>query len=71
MAASYRMQERKVMEEDAAKVKGFKSYNILPLETPETPAVLNPFEHFSEVRFSEIYPYFMVLLSREGLLVSC
>ncbi|KAG0567651.1 hypothetical protein KC19_7G151300 [Ceratodon purpureus] len=44
--------ERRVMESDAAKVKGFKSYNILPLETPETsdtPAVINPFEHFSEV----------------------
>ena len=57
------MQERRVMESDAAKVKGFKSYNILPLETPETsdtPAVINPFEHFSEVKFSKIYPYSMV-----------
>jgi hypothetical protein len=66
--ASYRTQEKRVMEEDATKVKGFRSYNILPLETPENPAILNPFEHFSEVRSSEIYPYVMVLLSREGLL---
>ncbi len=56
MAAPYCMQEKRVMEEDAAKVKGFRSYNILPLEIPETSAIPNPYEHFSEVRPSEIYP---------------
>lgn len=55
MAASDCMQEKRVMEEDAAKVKGFRPYNILPLETPETPAVLNPFDYFPEVSFSGIY----------------
>lgn len=34
------------MEEDAKKVKGFKAYNILPLETP---GVANVFQSFPEV----------------------
>jgi callose synthase len=40
-------QEKRVMEEDAKKIKEFKSYNILPLETPGVP---NPFVFFPEVR---------------------
>ena len=67
MATSYCIQEKRVLEEDAAKVKRFRAFNILPLEAPETSAILNPYEHFSEVRFSEIYPYFMLLLSRQDL----
>jgi len=35
------------MEEDAKKVKGFKAYNILPLETP---GVANVFQSFPEVK---------------------
>jgi len=38
--------EKRVMEEDAKKIKEFKSYNILPLETPGVP---NPFVFFPEV----------------------
>lgn len=46
--------EKRVMEEDAQKLKGFKPYNILPpqrflAETVEAPGILNPFEHFPEV----------------------
>jgi len=44
------------MEEDAKKLKGFKAYNILPLKTPlDTPSVLNPFDYFPEVRFTDLY----------------
>lgn len=44
------------MEEDAKKLKGFKAYNILPFKTPlDTPSVLNPFDYFPEVRFTDLY----------------
>ena len=39
-------QLKKIMEEDAKKVKGFKPYNILPVDTP---GVANVFEKFPEV----------------------
>lgn len=41
-------QLKRIMEEDAKKVKGFKAYNILPLETP---GVANVFQSFPEVCF--------------------
>jgi callose synthase len=45
--------EKRVMEEDARKLKGFKPYNILPLKTPmDTPTVLNAFDYFPEVEGS-------------------
>ncbi|XP_024386368.1 callose synthase 9 isoform X2 [Physcomitrium patens] len=37
---------KRIMEEDAQKVKGFKAYNILPLETP---GVANVFHNFPEM----------------------
>nr|XP_024357146.1 callose synthase 9-like isoform X3 [Physcomitrium patens] len=37
---------KRIMEEDAQKEKGFKAYNILPLETP---GVANVFHNFPEV----------------------
>ncbi|KAG0624695.1 hypothetical protein M758_3G268300 [Ceratodon purpureus] len=37
---------KRIMEEDAKKVKGFKAYNILPLDAP---GVANVFEKFPEV----------------------
>lgn len=39
-------QLKRIMEEDAQKEKGFKAYNILPLETP---GVANVFHNFPEV----------------------
>ena len=39
-------QLKRIMEEDAKKVKGFKAYNILPLDAP---GVANVFEKFPEV----------------------
>jgi hypothetical protein len=39
-------QLKRIMEEDAKKVKGFRAYNILPLDTP---GVANVFEKFPEV----------------------
>lgn len=56
MALSGCLQEKRVMEEDAKKLKGFKAYNILPLKTPlETPTVLNPFDYFPEVRSTDLF----------------
>lgn len=40
------MQMKRVMEEDAKKIRGFKAFNILPLETP---GVANAFTNFPEV----------------------
>lgn len=40
------IQLKRIMEEDAKKLLGFKAYNILPLETP---GVANSFQSFPEV----------------------
>lgn len=56
MVLSDCLQEKRVLEEDAKKLKGFKPYNILPLKTPlGAPSVLNPFDFFPEVRSTGLY----------------
>jgi len=56
MALSDCLQEKRVLEEDAKKLKGFKAYNILPLKAPlGAPSLLNPFDFFPEVRFTDLY----------------